>query len=286
MKKFFLDTSIQAVRLFYLEDDKKKVDQVLDKEKNYELYISKYSWFEFYHTWIYDLYSIMLASYGSKDLRELFVNLGISHTSRNRALMVLASLLSGQGNDTTKEISVRAFRMLKYELKIAFYHYNDKEIKEEKDNLNCTILNEINDKFNVFQEKGVPKVRFPDFDSCSIKRAKCNIVSYVDNLQNELKISIAAMENANPKRDEKFRRKGKEILTNTRKAMGSSCASISDWLMITESPSGSIIVTTDEDWKIISKAMNKTCIKIPILPLYDKRVIKKGMMDEQQRVYT
>lgn len=286
MKKFFLDTSIQAVRLFYLEDDKKKVDQVFGNDKNYELYISKYSWFEFYHTWIYDLYSIMLASYGSKDLRELFVNLGISHTSRNRALMVLANLVSGQGNDTTKEISIRAFRMLKYELKIAFYNYNDKEIKEEKDNLNCTILNTINQQFNVFQEKGVPKVRFPDFDSCSIKRAKCNIVSYVNNLQKELKISIDAMEKANPKRDEKFRKKGKEILANTNKAMGSSCASISDWLMITEAPSGSIIVTTDEDWKIISESMGKTCIKIPISPLYDKRVIKKGMMDEQQRVYT
>lgn len=283
MTKFFLDTSIQAVRIFYLEEDKKKIADIFEKETNYSLYISKYSWFEFYHTWIQDLYTIMLASYQTNDLKTLIGKLATSHSSRNRLLMVLSNLLQNE-NDTTKEICARSFRLLKYELKIAYYNYNGKNI-EEIDKLSCNIIEKINSEFNVYQEKKVPKVRFPEFESCSKTKANCSIIDYITPLKENLKNSIEAMESTSPKRDEKFRTKGSEILKDPKKAKGSYCGSISDWLMINHSPKDSIILTTDEDWKVICNSMKKTCIKIIIKPEYDKNSIRKSMMDDAQITY-
>lgn len=274
MKLFYLDTSVQAVRIFYHPNDVAKVDAIFTKENQYKLYVSRYSWFEFYHTWILDLYTIMLAAFSTKNMKELLAELGKSYSDRTRLLTTISSLMDDD-EVSNKEIATRAFRLLKYELKLAFYNYNGVPVIEV-DSLSCGILSEIENNFTVYEEKGVPKVRFPQYDSCSEERANCNIVEYIEPILPNLKSAISAMEIA--KRDNKFCEKGKIVLDKPSKARGRKCGSISDWLMITAAPKNAVVVTTDEDWNIIANDMGKRCIKIDIPPKYQKNQIKKAMM--------
>lgn len=279
MKEFFFDTSIQAVRLFYPEENRKQVENIFKDVKNYNLLISRYSWFEFYHTWFNDLRKIMLAGFESRDLEELIANLSITQENAKRIFTALASIMKGTDR-SPKAISGRAFSLLKNRLKIAYYDFNGKVITEV-DHLSCNILDKIINEFDVYEEMGVPKIRFVDpYDTCSIERANCKIDEYVSSLIDDLKLAIEGMEKNEGKKDDKFIKKGKIIAETPKKAKGKTCLTISDWLMITESPKNSTLVTTDEDWSVIAKALNRECIKIPIQPRYDKNSVRKKIMTE------
>lgn len=287
MASYFLDTSAQAVRIFYPPTDQAKVANLIQDAD--EVLISRYSWYEFYHTWIEDLIRIYHAAKASDTVGDVTRNLAKSFKKNGSTFMVLGFLQVATNEENDPEmIAGRARMLLEDSLDELREHYlrlaAGKKIREV-DELACTMLEKYDEQEIVTtNQDGIPSVKFPEPGSCSRDLAKCNIKEFVGKRKDELEAARVELESR--KRDEPFRKVVPEVIAEPKKAKGRNCAKISDWLMVTQAPYSSALVTIDEDWVAIAVSQGKTVHKIPIEPEFDKTQIKRRMAGEPEEACT
>lgn len=279
MTDYFLDSSAQAVRLFYHHSEKERLAELLDSAE--KVYTTRYARYEFYHTWFLDGLKLFAIAMESSNLGEIHQKLSITReqSSVPRILQLLGHLLLQQPEEThPKMIAARIRMLIEDELDFLFTFLKPGKFIEELDELQCTMLNlfENHQWFSDFQGEVFPDL--PANLQCSRDRAQCQIVQFVKARKPNFAQVLAAHEqdqagNADPA----FVRYGKIVLDEPGKAKGRNCSYLSDWLMIAHCPADTTLISMDKHWQLMCQSENRPFIKLNIRPEFDKQQIRTRM---------
>ena len=274
----FLDTSAQAVRIFYSEEDKSSLLSLIENSE--KVVVSSFSRYEFFHTWYVHLGRIFNIASTSDEIQDVLYRFSKYYGSSN-CLMTLLAFFTGKDREVllnTRALAEQAQMWIEYMLDVAYITIPGKDDDiEEIDILNCTMLNEIYANHKWINDVG--SFSFPKPRMCSRPIAHCNLHKIVKHSTEELSRASESLRVAN--RDRAFQEAVKDVLGDNRVARGAkNCSRLSDWTQIKHAENNWEIVSMDEDWAIITKDYGFKFHKIIVSKDIDKEASKESMSTE------
>lgn len=283
MTQYLLDSSAQAVRIFYNHPERQRLETLLDSAE--QVFTTRFARYEFYHTWFLDGLKLFSIAMESDSLGEINQKMAVTHEHssipRMNQLLGFVQLQSPEETNP-KMIAARIRMLIEDEVDFLFTFIKPGQTIEELDQLNCNMLTDFENHiwFQDIQGQVFPDI--PEHLQCSRLRARCQISNFVKNHINEFQAAITAHENAtNNINDSKFIEYGKQVLSEPAKAKGKNCSYISDWLMIAHTPENCTPISIDKHWQVICAHSNIPFIKLNITPEFDKKDIRRRMSAHQ-----
>ncbi len=278
MANLFLDTSAQAVRLFYPPEEKADLVKLIDS--SIEVFIAEFSRYEFYHTWFSAFGRIFLSASTNPDMGTTITRLGFTHENAKNVQIILGFLI-GKQNPISSEprvLAEQAEMWIEYLMDIYYLEiFGKNEPIKEIDIIGCSMLNEVYSNHNWINELG--SFEYPQPERCNRNKAKCTLHKLVKNSEYELKRASSSLEAA--KRDSKFRSVVPEVIKDHKVARGAlNCSKLSDWMLLKHVPRNCEIATMDEDWVVMAKDYGFTVHKIVVKNIFDRNQAKNKMSGE------
>lgn len=274
IKQLFLDTSAQAVRIFYPDEHKSQLlDLIQQSEK---VSIALFSRYEFFHTWYKDLGRIYNVASMYENMSDVLFRLSHNFNPSNNILIILSKLTGSEPRalNEPKVVAEQAEMWIEYMLDIHYSHLPFDKTLDEIDIIGCSMLSDVYSKHKWINENG--SFEGPKPSTCSKNKAKCTLHKLVKHNIEELKKASETLNVNN--RDKKFVDKVKEIVEKSEDPRGRyNCARISDWTLIKHAPLDSEIASMDQDWVLICSNYGFKVHKIVVNHSPDKEKTKQSM---------